>query len=216
MKKIIASMAVATSILFYLPSCKKDHTDTPIEVKFSAEGLSYVLLPLNKYFIYKDSASGTLDSVIVTQSKVDKIFSPVAKDTISNWSAPAMNTEKITILFSKHNGSSSEDWFYGEAFAFSMGSESDAPIILFEKDRLTNTNKEVAFWYPFSNNVLPSITIEGKTYLNAVTFSFANTLITTQPTYYKSTYYWVKGTGIIKREIRTSNSIKTDLLVRNG
>jgi len=63
---------------------------------------------------------------------------------------------------------------------------------------------------------LSSITAEGKNYSNAAMFMFKNGLDSITTYYLKSTYYWVKGKGIIKREIETYNSIKTDLPVRNG
>jgi hypothetical protein len=97
-----------------------------------------------------------------------------------------------------------------------------------EKDRLNNVDKGYVFKYPLNSltgsysvitgsaSTLPSITIEGKTYLEAIVYIDQNGLPSTNNNFRKSTYYWVKGIGIIKREIRTSNSIKTETLVRNG
>ena len=209
-------MAVATCTLLYLSSCKKHH-DAPIEVRFSAESLLWAQLPLNKYFIYKDSASGTLDSVAVTESKVANFFAPAAKDTMGGyWDMPAMNTESLTLLLSKFNGTSQEDWFYGKAVAFSRYSSNEGALFLSEQDRISNTNKGIAFIYQSVNPGAVSVTIEGKTYPNTLIFSYDNNYSPTQAAYHKRTYYWAKGIGIIKREIRTFNSVKTDLLVRHG
>ncbi len=67
-----------------------------------------------------------------------------------------------------------------------------------------------------SVSVFPSINVEGKTYLNAVKYLTVNGADSTQPNYLKSAYYWVKGVGIIIREIQTSSSANTATLVRNG
>ena len=223
MKKFITSIAIVTLFTFYLTACKKDHTDTqaaPIEVKFAAEALAYVQLPLNKYFIYKDSASGSLDSVVVTKSDIEKQFMP---EHISGFWAvpiPAFYYQTFTLTLTKYNGATPQDWFYGIAnnSSFVTSSDTATALYLIEKD------KGGAFNYPIiissgpygGVSILPSVTIEGKTYVDAVVFTSSSSLDTSQFYYRKSTYYWVKGVGIIKREIRTSNSIKTDLLIRNG
>jgi len=42
------------------------------------EGLEYINLPLNRFFIYKDSATGITSNVKVTESKVEtQYMSPV-------------------------------------------------------------------------------------------------------------------------------------------
>ena len=221
MKKEIL-FAIITVLL--IASCKKDNTNTPapFELQFSAEALAYVQLPFNKYFIYKDSATGTLDSVVVTQSIIVKQFIPEHKSAgLFDPDRPAFYYQIFSLKLTKYNGATQQDWFYGSATNLTFGVTSSnpaTPLSLVEKDIggafnypiiiLSNPYQEV--------NILPSVTIEGKAYANAVVFSYANGLDMTQSSYHKSTYYWVKGTGIIKREIRTVNSTKTDLLVRNG
>ena len=223
MKQIIALIVVTTIVAFCISSCKKDHTDTPapFELQFSAEALAYVQLPLNKYFIYKDSATGTLDSVVVTESNIVKQFIPEHKSAgLLDPDRSAFYYQTFTLKLTKYIGGIPQDWFDGNAtnLTFTVTSSNPAtPLTL-------GNNIGGAFRYPItisSNpyqevNILPSVTIEGKTYLNVAFFSDAIGLDITQPSYHKSTYYWVKGIGIIKREIRTSTSIKTEMLVRNG
>lgn len=68
-------------IIFYLfpilitIGCKKQKiAPGPSYYKLSPEGSEYVQLRENSYFIYKDSATNTTDSVVVVESQVDKVF----------------------------------------------------------------------------------------------------------------------------------------------
>jgi hypothetical protein len=215
-----------------ISSCKKETAS--IEMKFHPDALAYVQLPVNKYFIYKDSASGAQDSVVVTQSNIEKVFVPKHESlSLFDPTIPAHFTQKFTLLLKK-GGASGSDWFYGEAFLepavliLSPVFTDTGSLYFREKDRLNNVDKGYVFKYPLNSltgsysvitgsaSTLPSITIEGKTYLEAIVYIDQNGLPSTNNNFRKSTYYWVKGIGIIKREIRTSNSIKTETLVRNG
>ncbi|HZH65368.1 MAG TPA: hypothetical protein VEY10_10795, partial [Flavisolibacter sp.] len=61
MLKLLALFIVFVTAL---SSCSKDEK----EYRLDRAGLKYIQLRLNQYFIYKDSASGRLDSVVVTES----------------------------------------------------------------------------------------------------------------------------------------------------
>jgi len=63
---------------------------------------------------------------------------------------------------------------------------------------------------------MPSVNIEGKTYTDVHSFFSSNGLPASNPGYLATTFWWVKGIGIIKREIKTNNSVKTSLLLRHG
>lgn len=236
MKKIIASTVVATliivSLAFFTVSCKKNTPDEtpPAYLQFSAEALAYVQLPLNKYFIYKDSATATLDSVVVTKSSVEKIMAPAHQSTnLFDPNVPAFYYQLFTLQLTKYTGASQQDWFYGMANSYLISgitpvNSDTAFLLLRERDRINNADRNYVFGYPvYTSNgstlttfVLPTITLEGKTYANVVVYIAANGLDATQNYYLKSIYYWAKGIGIIKREVQTNSSIKTDLLVRNN
>ena len=219
-KKILFAISIATLLI---ASCKKDNAGSQIaqyELKFSTEALAYVQLPLYKYFIYKDSATASLDSVIVTQSNLERIFVPTPYCTLL--CPPAYFYQRFTLTLTKYNGATPQDWFYGIAnnsHFWVTNSDAATALYLVEKDQGGHV-----FDYPIfvsSNSyggvtIIPSIIIESKTYLNAVVFTSSTSLDTSQSYYRKISHYWVKGIGIIKREIRTSNTVKTDLLVRNG
>jgi hypothetical protein len=128
-------------IVFLFISCKKENTPPPPEINFAAEGLAYVQLPLNKYFIYKDSATGMQDSVVVTESKLERNFN-------SQYSVPFYQ-QVFTITLTKNNGATQNDWFYAIAKAenfgiFSAASTNSASLALRERDRINNTDKNYA------------------------------------------------------------------------
>ena len=221
MKKIV--------IIFSLPwmlivSCKKDKADPPsIVMKFSSEALAYVQLPLNKYFIYKDSASGTFDSVVVKESSLQTIFVPKYDCPRDSWciSTPAYNYQTFTLKLVSITTSTQKNWYFESAFHDVIGG--------FYQPRATDTmyvSLNGTFWYPFylnntpgslvQVNLFPSIIIEGKTYTDVLQCVSSNTDNTSLPNYTKTNYYWAKGIGIIKREIRTATTVKTELLVRHG
>ncbi len=152
----------------------------------------------------------------------------VASTAFGNISVPGFYYQEFSLLITKYNGTSEEDWFYGDATSSNVGpviyNSDSANLSLLEKDRINNINLNYAFLYPFTPYssiqeniaVIPSITIEGKIYTNVEFYSYSNTIDSTGADYLKSTYYWAKGAGIIKREIKTSSSVKTETLVRNG
>jgi hypothetical protein len=216
-------------------SCEKDkatdQTD-PTYIQFSADALAYVQLPINKYFIYKDSASGSTDSVIVTESEVEKLFQP--KDTFQGLFGPlylpAYYYQDFSLLLTSYSDTSQKDWFYGVAeSAFPLSgnfqTSNSASLSLLEKNRSTDNPINYAFLYPLDTtiyspqekkSIIPSVIIEGKNYSNVEMYSEPNIIDSTDTNYLRTTHYWAKGVGIIKREIKTSNSIKTYVLVRNG
>ncbi|MGN6249885.1 MAG: hypothetical protein ACTHNG_16150 [Ginsengibacter sp.] len=219
----ISSIAFAAAILFF--SCKKEKAPTPKVYSFSfySEPLQYVQIPLNKYFIYKDSASGALDSVVVTESKLETKYEP---SVTSNYffTTPAYYYQSFSLLLTK-SGSAGGDWFYGETidrpyFGYSTALSDSISLTLVEKDRATQEDVAFAFVFNASTNtadsIIPSLTIEGKTYTNVLRHPDWNGLDSLNEFYRESVYYWVKGLGIIKRRIKTPGSIKTQLLIRNG
>lgn len=220
-KKILFAISITTLLI---ASCKKNNADTPaapIEVKFSAEALAYVQLPLYKYFIYKDSATAALDSVVVTQSNLERILMP--KYDCGNqqwcWNIPAYYYQNFSLSLTKFTATSQELWFTGSAtsqpFSTFLIAASDTSVLYFSG----------TFFYPLvsnyqgiytSENFLGSFIVEGKTYNNVLQFINVNTLNTSDPIYKRTNYYWAKSIGIIKREVTTGSAVKTDLLVRNG
>lgn len=216
MKKIINYIAITSLIIFYLSSCKKNNTNStaiPLEVKLNTEGLAYIQLPLNKYFIYKDSATIAIDSVVVTKSLLEKRFVPESRFSFS----VAYNVEIYSLVLTKITSTGNSVWFNAATFDnYIYATSNTLPVEMKEPNNLT------VFYYPVptcncsSPILIPSIIIEGKTYNNVIEFIAWNGLMPGNANYFRSAHYWAKGIGIIKREIQNANSVKTELLIRNG
>jgi hypothetical protein len=220
-------LSILLLLLVLIASCKKEKASSdlpPSAVKFSAEALAYVKLPVEKYFIYKDSATGRLDSVIVKESTlrttdVPKYNCPSSTNLFSFCTShAAYNYEIFTLKLVKFNGSLQEDWYYETANSVPIGSwiviATDTAMLYFSG----------TFWYPVTYiqsryataYFHSSFLVEGKSFTNVLQFINTNHDNIGDPSYKKTVYYWAKGIGIIKREVKTFNSIKTDLLVRHG
>ena len=166
-----------------------------------------------------------IDSVIVTESNVEKVFQPesTVQGLFGPLNLPAYYYQDFSLLLTGYSGTSQQDWFYGVAksatflWTYYDQNSEDASLALVENDRSTDTPINYAFIYPLDTissiqetlSIIPSIVIEGKTYSNIEFYSNSNGIDSTNADYIRSTYYWAKGLGIIKREIKTSNSIQT-------
>jgi hypothetical protein len=209
-QKIILQLLI---LLFV--ACKKNSSspaDETITLKFKPEGLEFIQLTISKYFIYKDSASGNLDSVTVVKSLLENQYTPAHhSEGVFDPDIPAFNIQVFTLILEDQFY---QEWFRGNATATGassiIASSDSSNIDLREPDAGT------AFYYP-ADLLIPSITIEGKTYTDVIKHINNNGLGMDDPGYKKSTYYWAKQIGIIKREVVTTNgSVKTITLLRNN
>ena len=220
MKKNLFSI-VACTLLFI--SCKKtvDEPAKKIQINFSKEALAYVQMPVNKYYIYKDSASGKIDSVVVTKSTLETNLMPSQTYNILGLvgQRPAYHYQTFTLLLTKVTGSISTEWFYGNAdagYSAYIGASTDlAGVWLIERNRRVVVFDSRSFLIEHSKIIIPTITLEGKDYSDVV--QFTNSI--GQPSnqnYIADTYYWAKGLGIIKRSITTGNTTQTWTLVKTA
>ena len=156
-----------------------------------------------------------IDSVIVTESDLEKVFQPesTGQGTFGPVQLPAYYYQDFSLLLTSFSGTSQKDWFYGVAKSaipsLSPYIISDSgSLSLLEKSRTTDTPITSAFYYPLDTistpleklSIIPSILIEGKMYSNVESYSNSNMIDSTNADYVRSTYYWAKGVGIIKRE----------------
>lgn len=177
-------------------SCKKSEVNNPPKsYTFNKEGLEYIQIPVNKYFVYKDSATGLLDSVVVTESKlIDTLLQGGCLGCISG----PYREERFTLVFTKMNGASPSVWYNGRAIA-------SFPWLI---DSYTG---RVAFKFPVCDDCsfLPTMTVESRVYNQVI-------LVRDVSPGADNTCYWAKGVGMIQcRFIRGSN-IQTFTLLRNG
>ncbi|MEO7960856.1 MAG: hypothetical protein ABIR19_04865 [Ginsengibacter sp.] len=225
---MLISMIFSLSIV----SCKKGSSEkaaNPSFITFNSEGLAYVQLPVNHYYIFKDSASGMLDSVVVSQSTLEQKFSPESVDRIAgtNVKTPAHYYQNFKLQLSSISGNTQKAWFYGAAtnkpdFIIGDYLNSDtAYLSLLESD--VNFTGE-AFAYPesyqfapqSSSKIIPAMTVVGTSYSNVINFISANSADPTDKNFVRATYFWAKNIGIIKREIKTPTTVKTESLLRHG
>jgi hypothetical protein len=218
-----------------LPSCKKNSSTPYVApglvlksdyVKFSTIGMQYVKLPLNAYYIYKDSATGMLDSVVVTESLLEKKFSAAHTSifTINGRSSPInfpdFYYDEFQLVLTKYAGTTTEKWLSMQGKntdeVFSLYHTPDSSINLAGEFLGIPSSYYFTYRSPhptvlsLSNEIIPSIVVEGKTYTDVykVSRNIAGN--------YDRYYYWVKGVGLIKRVENTLTSAKTWTLVRNS
>ena len=216
--------AIAAS--FFFQGCKKMEVAVPKtdQFSFSRHALEYVQLPLGKYLIYKDSASGQLDSVVVTTSNLENLYVPSYGGSPSAlWLDfySAYYHDVFHLILSKYIGNQSSNWFIGNGDAHydhggnlfaSYGTPGDTLAV-----DLRNQDGFDVFYSFNSEYSNLSMNIEGKTYSNIiVTYSGTYFLNPSDPGYQVFVTYWAKPVGIIKRTMRNANSIKTYTLLRNN
>lgn len=204
MKLIKYLMAAGLLSMIFL-SCKKEH---PIPtLKFSEDLLPYVVIN-NSELLYKDSATGLIDSISAASQFGTIYVPPFNYNVVSH---PAYNTEYCNLELTKFSGPAHSVWFKASGYPIYNSNnnnvESSADtfgISMQEENGLT------AFYLPHSVSPTFSIIVEGILYDQVV-------IITDEqggpdindPNYIKTINYWAKGKGIIKRTI-----IKTGAVVQ--
>ncbi len=205
---------------FFFWNCKKRSHDTRsddvIQIKLSTEGLEYVQLTPGKYFIYKDSANGKLDSVVVTKSSVENIFTPAGTWTFGTYAA--YNAEALSLTLTKFDAGIQTIWgidFRGlTALCCPSISMDNHPV------EIHDTSGVLSFSYPvcncYASTAIQGLTVEGKLYNNVIQTIGDNGADPSNPDYRRAVTYWAKGVGIIKRTKTTGSDTKTYFLVRNN
>ena len=215
------TVVILLFISFCIISCKKEYfnpnTFSVVTYTFAADALEFVTIPVNKYFIYKDSASGITDSVIVVKNEVVNKFQGSTPCTGICWPGPSGYSYQEFSLTLKKINPPSAIWFNGKASNFSIN---------FFLDSITGINMMDSLmpycniWYPLSDfdeyTHLPAYIVEGITYSDVHLFSRNNGMQPGQPNYLQIDTYWVKGTGIVQRRIIRQGAVATTLLIRTG
>ena len=168
--------------------------------------LAYVQLTSGKYFIYKDSATLTTDSVVVTTSLIET----VSGTGTSYFGSYLYNSENYSLVLSKILPAPTRIWLTGKADALFSPNNS-----IYMRPKEVN-HDGYYFRYPPCNcgdeKYIPSMIVEGKTYNDVIlTSGFIQNSI---PQYFS--YYWSKGVGLIKRSENNNGISKTYTLLRNN
>jgi hypothetical protein len=173
MLKLLALFIVFVTAL---SSCSKDEK----EYRLDRAGLKYIQLRLNQYFIYKDSASGRLDSVVVTES-----FLSTEQFTYTNpfSSTPITARREVFDLTMVRKGPAGDStWLKGQA----KGELFVSRLVL--EDRQNNWLFFFGALYSTGQIYkLPSLTVEGTTYSDVIVLINSTTC-----------HYWAPSVGLIK------------------
>ena len=209
-------LLISATLMIIFQSCKKESApDDTVTVAFSRNALDFVNLAQWKYLIYKDSATATEDSVIITTSKLETVYYPAYSST---WWFPASYKERYSLVLTKYTNTSHAQWLSGIALAGGWGTGVNGPTYIDTADvGLQETDDSYITVIYHTPEVMNAVIIEGKSYDNVVLTITQNTNDINNPEYKKSICYWAKGIGIIKRTvIKTGGAVKTYTLLRNN
>ena len=200
------NLAILFMPILTLLGCKKNEVPNapqPPYYQLATEGLSYIQLPVNSYYIYQDSATGTEDSVVVVTSTLRATVVPGQGGLFSGYSTYSSQVYTLKLKSAR----STDFWFSGTA---SAGSSE-----IFSMSTFHNSLIYSVFIYPLTDRFISSMIVEGKSYANIEKYEFDHqSTVATENI--SGVYYWAKGVGIIKRQIKTPGTIKTESLIRHG
>ncbi|MEO8769077.1 MAG: hypothetical protein ABI402_03300 [Ferruginibacter sp.] len=212
-----------SSLLFQ--SCAKvtltdNSSDETYHLSFSRHALDYVNLTEGKYFIYKDSVTSLIDSMIATESKLESTFVPKVKLTFdyTTWDeTPAHYYEKYSLTLTKFTGNVQTAWFRAGAETIFRKPYTSSDTIEVELNELSPFSNAL-FKFSETNGPGISIVIEGKTYNDVFIATTDNGVQDTTSQYYtKDIFYWAKGIGLIKwQTFSGANVAKNYVLLRNN
>lgn len=231
MKKIFFNLVTALSLLG--TACEKPDLDLSFDFSninwggvgtinvnantFEYDGIANISGIPFIYYIYKDSATGSTDSVRL-YSTYNSVYVPAGTGNPTN---PVYYYTEYIFQLTNYNLSPPLVFIKGKAVTDTdfkhTGTFIDSNFTL-----LNEVTNLPAYWYPFVSSAnrqysnISSASIEGKMYYNIHCFSASNGLPVSDPGYIVTTFWWVKGTGIVKRELRNFNSVKTCSLLRYG
>lgn len=216
-----------TAISFLLTSCTKEDLNMDnwsggfgggggayiSGVSFYDPALAIINIQTYRNFSYKDQATGSIDTITVTQSLLDAVLQPAVPGA-NGWiyNTYSLSMEKIV-------GATNQPWFKG--FAACDLQAGTGPINNYIDSNFSLINEQTnlpAFWYPFISSsqkqfqFIPTLNVEGRNYSSVHKFSASNGLPPSDINYTATSFYWVKGIGIIKKEISTFNTVKTSSL----
>ena len=112
-KHSILKLSILLLIIFTgFSNCSKSSGPIP-NYTLSKERLAYIQLTLEKYFIYKASATLQSDSVVVTESSLKSVRNSIGLSTYTAYTA-----DDYTLVLSKIDSLGNiTTWLAGEAFA---------------------------------------------------------------------------------------------------
>lgn len=193
MKKITLCFVVAAALLLILQSCEKKSVKAYYPIP--GEMLSFISHTTGSYYIYKDSATGITDSVIVTASDL------VQKKEYSLPSGDTYLADYFHLVLEKASPSGVlSPWLDAEVEKPGYEAYLRADI----------GNGRSLFWFPYYRSQvfekINAATINGVSYQDVHCFNMSN----------GETCWWVRNVGIIKITNLLQTGEQTFTLVRKG
>jgi len=193
MKKIATLLLV---ILAVLASCKKDREEKSF--KLNPDAMPYILFRQGQYLIYKDSASGMTDSVVVTDVSLQK-----EPFTYKDWSNDVMAAEQEVYRFTLTSKRAAGDsvWLSGTAKAGLLNQ-----VIVY------NSLNDAVFVYPTTclcDNIFSTstLTIESVPYKQVIAID--------ETAYgYHDDWYWAPSVGLVQRRVQDLSLPFSDRITR--
>ena len=204
MVRLVFILLVAAAII---SSCKKDKPAALAYYEFPAEAIAYTLMPLNRYFIYQDSASLQQDSVLVTVALLQrKLFEPADTGDIGGYTIviPGHYYDEYKLVMQVKNRSVTDNWLHAGTsvtqFHFSLNTSSPVPSECFMYPFAASGNS-------FPTRYVPSLMLNGILYRDVAIQYDPQRLCE---------FIWAKNIGIIQRRIWINGVYKTETLLRHG
>jgi hypothetical protein len=213
MKKLIY-----LSLLLLITGCsKKEQPGEVIALKIHPEALKYLKFDPGKYYIYRDSTTGRLDSVLISENAHTTLYVPAYVSTFA--SVPEHTTEAIQIILHRYGDSFGTEWLKAggqSELGFSLlryTSNDSASITLTETINMPGGGVTQIYGVFSSTSTPFSITVEGVTYPSVILGGFVD------PTYYANSlreFYWARNVGVVKRVLTLNNVRYVSTLLRHG
>ena len=200
-------LIILLAVAVLINSCKKDHPTTFEYYQFPEEAIAYTVLPLNRYFIYQDSASLQQDSVLVTVAQLQrKLFEPAKTGDIGGYTIviPGHYYDEYNLVMQVKNRAVPDDWLNAGTsdtqFYFSLYASIPALSECFQFPFAAAGNS-------FPTRYVPSLLLNGILYRDVA--------IHYDPQRFCE-FIWAKNIGIIQRRLWINGVYKTETLLRHG
>jgi hypothetical protein len=204
MLRVFLFLAFLTAFIY---GCKKADEQPAIKWRIDPEALKYIKLNVGQYFIYKDSATGREDSVVVTKSETHMEPYAYSYYNLDNrWVTENVQREGFELELTLKTSNTSTKWLWGKVLVSRLAYDN----LQFD-DMIDNTGS--MFFSPLSppscscTGTLPSMTVEGKTY-QSVVFQLNGD--------HWRDYYWAPNVGLIKRTRTDGGITYTATLLRHN
>ena len=190
--KTISLIAVFLLLAFLLTTCKK-----PQKNNLSEETKTYIMQPAGSWWVYEDSISGEIDSVVLISSEIELVYHQT----------PYIEYEKLTNLFySSKTNKNSKRWVQYSSYG--------ADIYLLEYGSNWRYIQGLNIGDPYGCEYVAfynTYEMDGEIYENVKVFG--NEPDEDYPNYIK--YFWAENIGLIRKSTYNSPNIHVVWKLKN-